>query len=257
MLLKVIDIHHDHEQESDYETAVDMSHCTIDEVAVLFETPSGVRFSISSRSTSTSYSYMEPDWDHLEKTGAVSYETHSDGNRRESSEWVGWSDLLIANAHASITLDEFREAFQRKHQKAFEVFHDESLPESLRTRVAQHMSGGDGRPNKASMHADYEGGLMEPGYVASGIGQEEAAALSELTLHVGQIVEFQISPAFEQSIERAEKLHAQVSASNASITSENRARAACARVQELIDEMATKANADMRRSFSSLMLANR
>ncbi len=78
MRMRVINVYSMHESESDYETAVDMVHSSIDTHNVTLETAKGLRIEVNSTEITSTYSYLEPDFDHFEETGETVYQTHAD-----------------------------------------------------------------------------------------------------------------------------------------------------------------------------------
>jgi len=78
---RLLDSHCRHENESDYETAVDLRHYSIDEETRLYELSGlgcGVRIEINVCEIHTTGSYLEPDFDVLDQTGNLHYVSHRD-----------------------------------------------------------------------------------------------------------------------------------------------------------------------------------
>lgn len=88
----VLGIYPESDSESDYETAVDMSHWSMHQLTYRLETPYGLLLSLIERHESVTHSYMEPDFDHLEGTGEVVYERHAD--KSNDSETVSYLALV-------------------------------------------------------------------------------------------------------------------------------------------------------------------
>lgn len=78
---KITRLHSENDSESDYETAVDMSHWSCHRRVIDMETPYGLHLSLVYMYEHTTHSYLEPDWDVLEATGEVTYDRHSDRSK--------------------------------------------------------------------------------------------------------------------------------------------------------------------------------
>lgn len=85
MLMKVVDIHCRSDSESDYDTAVDMSHWSLQAQTTLLETAIGVHLAIEETHTSVTHSYLEPDFDLIESGGDVIYLSHADRSKDSDS----------------------------------------------------------------------------------------------------------------------------------------------------------------------------
>lgn len=81
MQLTIVSIVSEHFNESDYETAVDMSHWSQSSVSYNLLSPAGVRLALTREETHKSYSYLEPDFDLMAKTGECVYEHHASDER--------------------------------------------------------------------------------------------------------------------------------------------------------------------------------
>lgn len=66
------------EHDADYETAVDLRHYTIVTEAALYELPNGARLLFEQITITTTGTYLEPDFNHLEATGNIVYVEHDD-----------------------------------------------------------------------------------------------------------------------------------------------------------------------------------
>lgn len=77
MQLTIISIVSEHHCESDYETAIDMSHCSQSTTVYKLLSLSGVCLTLTMEESYTHYSYLEPDFDFYEKTGECVYERHA------------------------------------------------------------------------------------------------------------------------------------------------------------------------------------
>lgn len=248
MRLKVIDIDSDSESESDYETAVDMSHWSMSRDSVLFETPGGVRFTVSSRWEQTTFSYMEPDFDHMEKTGQTVWQTHTDESRNErepegGTHTYGFDGLYIARPELRVSVAEFQETMKRfvdNKLDAWDLFYDDNGAQAVNHKVAAFVYEGDARPMKAEEHF-HDDMIVQPNRQRAEIEHEEIVLLSGLDVKKGRTYDVELSPAFQASILAAEELHAKISADNADIRAENRIHAARARIGNLIDDMAEAA----------------
>ncbi|WP_058363013.1 hypothetical protein [Xanthomonas translucens] len=88
MKFTVLEINVNHEQESDYETAVDMSHRSITECNVRLKAETGAVLVLDETSISTNYSYLEPDFDQFEEDGATIYVNHASEDPTKESRTV-------------------------------------------------------------------------------------------------------------------------------------------------------------------------
>lgn len=255
MRLKVIGIDSESDSESDYDTAVDISHWSMSRDTVLFETPGGVRFTVGSRWEQKTYSYMEPDFDHMEKTGQTVWATHSDTFKNEREPEGGnttyqFDGLYIARPEARISVAEFRETMKRfvdnELDPSYLLFDDDGKQE-LNLRIAAHLSGADARPVRAEEHF-HEDTFIQPNRIHAEIAQEEIVSLSGLQVKEGYSYDIELSPGFQASILAAEELHAKISADNADVRIENRVHAARARLGNLIDDMAEAAKLGLKSS---------
>lgn len=73
MKFTVLSIRSHHENESDYETAVEMSHSSIEERTIRLRSETGVVVELEDTEISTTSSYLEPDFEHMDKTGETVY----------------------------------------------------------------------------------------------------------------------------------------------------------------------------------------
>ena len=80
MLFKIKNMWHESESESDYDTAVDLVHYHHSESHYILETNAGVKLELHTNTTHTSRSYLEPDFDHMEKTNETVYVQHTEEN---------------------------------------------------------------------------------------------------------------------------------------------------------------------------------
>lgn len=74
------------EQESDYDTAVDMSHWSFYEATYTLQTPTGLKIELISTHEHVTHSYYEPDFDRMDKTGETVYQQHSDHSNDNTTE---------------------------------------------------------------------------------------------------------------------------------------------------------------------------
>lgn len=111
MLLKVIDRRADSERESDYEPAVKLVHWSLASKRALFETPGGVRLVVESRQEATSRSYLEPDFDTLNATGALVYLERTASEPSVCRETTALHGLYVAQPIPSISREQFRAVF--------------------------------------------------------------------------------------------------------------------------------------------------
>lgn len=84
MYLTVESVATESSHESDYDTAVDLVHDSHHATTVVLATPAGAKLTVSRDETTTTRSYLEPDFDHLEATGNCVYQQHSDGAAPET-----------------------------------------------------------------------------------------------------------------------------------------------------------------------------
>ncbi len=91
---KVVSAFYDSYTESDYETAIDISHTYGESSELEIELMQGGRLMFRESATSTSYSYLEPDFDLMEETGEVVYGEHpSEAEERYSQNSYLWLQL--------------------------------------------------------------------------------------------------------------------------------------------------------------------
>ena len=249
MRLLVIDTAAKSERESDYETAVETSHWRRSSTTTLFESPGGVRFLAGSIQESTSYTYLEPDFDIMDQTGALVWETHPEPDKTRSSSSVLFEGLFIARAAEFVTVAELQMARREHDDNPWSVDADDKLSYDVCRRLIAHLEGGDGRPTTA---AEYALLLMvvAPDRLAIDLDREEIERLADLTGREGQYTEVELSPELEAAIRGAEKLHAAILVANGSVVAENRVRTALASIENLIDDMAAAARAELKQKFS-------
>lgn len=106
--LTILDCEVNSEQESDYDTAVDISHWSMSETKMTLETPYGLQLLLTERTESHTHSYLEPDFDVFERTGEVHYLTHRDDSNDSHKEKFAAFVMLppekqILSDHLSIT----------------------------------------------------------------------------------------------------------------------------------------------------------
>lgn len=76
------------EQESDYDTAVDMSHWSFHETIYTLKTPTGLLIDLIETEEHITHSYYEPDFEHMDKTGETVYQQHRDNsNDNNTQNW--------------------------------------------------------------------------------------------------------------------------------------------------------------------------
>jgi hypothetical protein len=94
MRMKVVSVETRNESESDYETAVELSHWSLSEQTTILETATGVRLCIKGAHQSVTHSYLEPDFDLFEKGGDVVYLNHSDNSNDRNSSFFSIEIIL-------------------------------------------------------------------------------------------------------------------------------------------------------------------
>lgn len=251
MRLRILDIQASHASESDFDTAVDMLHWSMICRTLLLESPGGVRFQVQAEEEWTTYTYIEPDFDHLERTGQTVWETHHDPTRDvPATVRLSFDGLYVAQPAEPVSVDELQMAERKHGNDPWAIDGDVDLPHELRVRLNAHLQGGDGRPTIAGVHNSCVE-LVTPHRVGARMEDDEIQRLSELEGRRGQVVVVELPPDFEGSILAAEKLHAAIVAANDPIVSDNDARAAQARLGILIDELADKARQELKRLFDS------
>lgn len=195
MKFTILDVKANHEQESDYETAVDMSHSTIEELDVRLKAETGAIISLSQTVISTSYSYLEPDFDEFEESGETVYVSHT------SDEAPSYSETRRGFAEGVSVLPDLSEqdwAFYDQSEDSA-GWHDDrvEMPNDVRSRLIAFEGF---KANQSYPMQDLEGGYYNPGP-----GQElkdawVKALLKGLPSNVsrGQSFELSISPELEQ-----------------------------------------------------------
>lgn len=252
MLLKIIDVAVENERESDYETAVDLSHWSMQSCAILFESPGGVRFVSTSRHEQVTHSYMEPDFDLLEETGQTVYQTHSDHSKDRFTDECYFSGLFVASPLKQVSASDFMMVFMESFDSAWDIYFDESMPRDVSLRVAAHLSGEDGRPRLAGLK--FEGGdhLVQPNLIEVRLSQQDIESLCDLDVRVGAQSEVVLPPSLESAILVAEKRHAQIIANNSDVAANNRVEAAMARISLAINAQFLSAKEQTLRSFAEV-----
>lgn len=251
MRLKIIDINEVSERESDFDTAVDLSHYAMQARAILFETPGGVRFSVISRAEQITHSYLEPDFDRIEETGEVVHQTHRDNTKGSNSSSLAFSGLYVAQHAKHVLASEFQDVFRTGALDPWDVRYDETRPTDVNIRVSAYLAEGDGRPHAAEQHfCQYDDNLIPPNIIAAAVANVELEMLANVHLEAGQVWEAPISQDFEEVILYAEQVHAKISGDNATIRNDNNACAAKARLNLAIDGAAAAAKSEIHQSFS-------
>lgn len=119
MKLKITDIDSRSENESEYETAVDMSHSNIEDTDYYLETASGSVFKLACTQTHTTYSYYEEDIPDNYKPGdPISYSHQSSGDSKTST-YIRL-EALADEKTIFLTKDEFIEYFKNYADKTEE-----------------------------------------------------------------------------------------------------------------------------------------
>jgi len=254
MLLKIIDIAGENEHESDYETAVDLSHWSMQSRSILFESLGGVRFIVTSRHEQVTHSYMEPDFDHLEATGKTVYLTHSDRSKDRFTEEFFISGLYIACAQAPVSASEFMMVFAEPYDNVWDIFFDDTRPHDVNRRIAAHLSCEDGRPRRADLRCsnDYDEHLVPPNAIAVSLADADIERLCDLEIHAGTVCEIELPLSLEMAIVLAEKQHAQIVNRNSEVAANNRVQAAMARISLGIHAHFLMAKEQTRLSFAEV-----
>lgn len=118
---RLLDSRCSHENESDYETAVDLRHYAIDEETRLYELSGlgcGVRIEIRVCEIHTTGSYLEPDFDELEATGNLHYVSNRDDHVDEYTRYIH-SEVLIPVLVRQVEDEE--EFWRDAHEEGWEV----------------------------------------------------------------------------------------------------------------------------------------
>ena len=116
MFLTVASVTSESCQESDYDTAVDLVHDSHHAMTVVLATPAGAKLSVTREETTTTRSYLEPDFDHLEATGNCVYQQHSDGAAPETSVFDR-ACVQLQPRVLTLSPDDFRRRAQWKEGK--------------------------------------------------------------------------------------------------------------------------------------------
>lgn len=125
---RLLDSHSRHENESDYETAVDLRHYSIEEETRLYELSGlgcGVRIEIRVREIHTTGSYLEPDFDELEATGNLHYVSNRDDQVDEHTRYFR-AEVLIPSYVRRV---EDEEEFWAESTTGWDVY--DLLPQAL------------------------------------------------------------------------------------------------------------------------------
>lgn len=254
MRLKVIDTRLVSERDSDYETAVELVHWSMASERTLFETPRGVRLVVESRQEVTSRSYLEPDFDTLNATGALLYLERTAREPSVCRESTTLHGLYVAQPIPSISREQFRAVFAAPclgiDATAWDIYFSEEVDTCLREAVAAFLVGEDGRP--ATAQAPSGDTLVRPNTVRAHLGDGDLELLLQVEAHPGTAVECQLSVALESAVGLAELLHTSVEAANRVVAAENRVAAALARIDVLIDNLVAAASFQVHLGFRAL-----
>jgi len=104
----LINIERKREAESDYDTAVDLSHWCMSESIITLQTPAGLHILMTERFESVTHSYLEPDFDHFEASGETVYQSHADksGDREKTELCIRFE---IPRLLPKLSIDDFAE----------------------------------------------------------------------------------------------------------------------------------------------------
>lgn len=109
--------------ESDWETAIDMSHTSGFDEETELELSAGTRIFFKAYESETHFSYLEPDFDELEKSGEVVYETHaSEEDSLKSSSAI--LILKLPAVHPLLTPKEVEALMTTGYQMALQDYLD-------------------------------------------------------------------------------------------------------------------------------------
>lgn len=126
--------------DSDYDTAVDLVHYRIDDFKYFFETKVGLKIVLSYYSTTTTKSYLEPDFDEIEedykngtKKDHYAYHSHASEEPANSREELNmWIELPIEKIVLSIPEFEIYEKYvknQTNYSTMFSQLNEKYTPE--------------------------------------------------------------------------------------------------------------------------------
>lgn len=254
MRLKVIDTRLASERDCDYETAVELVHWSMASQRTLFETPRGVRLVVESRQEVTSRSYLEPDFDTLDATGALVYLERTTPEASVCRETTALHGLYVARPIPSISREHFRAVFAVPSlgidATAWNIYFSEEVDAGLREAVAAFLVGEDGRP--ATAQAPSGDTLVRPNTVCAHVGDGDLDLLVRVQADPGAAVECHLSVALESAVGLAELLHTSIEAANREVAAENRLAAALARIDVLIDNLAEHASFQVHLGFRGL-----
>lgn len=120
--------------ESDWETAIDMSHTSGFDEETELELSAGTRIFFKAYESETHFSYLEPDFDELEKSGEVVYETHAseEDSLRSSSTVIG---IKLPALHPYLTQKEVEELASTGYQTALQDYLDFPYAELTNSEV--------------------------------------------------------------------------------------------------------------------------
>lgn len=120
MKLKLVNIESNCTTESDYETAVDLSHSTINENTYILETLSGLELKISETDISTSYSSLEPDFEALEKNpNDLHYVTYHREDNKSDFKSFCHMEYCIANKLILMSKQDYKDYFINYENKTW------------------------------------------------------------------------------------------------------------------------------------------
>lgn len=144
-------VYRDDCNESDFETAVDMSHTTGTVLDVTLQSSGGLTLSVHVSECRTTYTYQEPDFETLERTGEEHWVSHP-GEQEADSFSHGHASASLPNETRLIAQDDLKqfdpsdlsalESLKRKFQQpngdSFEQEIEITLSDELSSAIADH-----------------------------------------------------------------------------------------------------------------------
>lgn len=143
MKLKLVDYQSYSDTESDYDTAVDLAHYTMQDLQYIFETSNNTTIILCISDTTTTKSYLEPDFNEIEqdfKKGEVkdNYQYHSQPSEQEpESSKTFRMEFVVPGEITSLTVEEMESYI--KYFKLAEQYNIENIdPYNCLDRTLYH-----------------------------------------------------------------------------------------------------------------------
>ncbi len=111
MKIRIADCTVQHETEHDYDTAVDLAHYESQTVRYVLELSSGAKLGVEQSHITTTRSYLEPDFEQLERGGELTYLHHRGDDPPEESTFSHCDDWPMLK-YCAFTLADWEQQAQ-------------------------------------------------------------------------------------------------------------------------------------------------